>query len=210
MQCASMEKPFLAQLYFHDVKAGRRRYTRKSKKMMVLMLQYSNNHATNWFFRQLGGPRKVERRLKKYYGHVYRHIHFVEHIPRGGKAYRNKVAPNDYSRFLYYLWRNKFPYSKELKNMMRLPNNDRIDKGIHGSKNHVLVYNKTGTTAMLCGDMGIVHIRDPHGKIFTYSMAGAIESTIIQSPYTKWARSRGRMIIEVSRLAYNYAVKRYL
>ena len=59
---------------------------------MRRMIQRSDNRATNWIMRQVGGPRAIERVLKKNYPAMFTKTSIVEYIPAGGRTYRNKAS----------------------------------------------------------------------------------------------------------------------
>ncbi|HBT97282.1 MAG TPA: hypothetical protein DEB25_06470 [Desulfobulbaceae bacterium] len=199
-QAASMIKPFVALAFFHQVQAGKLRYTPKARHMIERMIQRSSNEATNWVMRQVGGPNVCARILRAKYGNIVRKIQIVEYIPAGGKTYRNKAIPSDYARFLAALWDMKLPYSKELRRVMALPGADRIYQGTTIPKG-TLVYNKTGSTARLCGDMGIL-VPPPKSGTPAYVMVGLIERGSNAADYSSWIRRRGNVIRQVSSLVY--------
>ena len=199
-QAASMIKPLVALAFFHQVRAGKLPYTPKARQMVELMIQRSNNEATNWVMRQVGGPNACERILRRNYGHILRKTQIVEYIPPGGKTYRNKVIPSDYARFLTALWDMKLPYSQELRRVMALPRHNRIYQGTTIPKG-TLVYNKTGSTARLCGDMGIL-VPPPNSGAPAYAMVGVIERGSSADDYSSWIRRRGNVIRQVSSLVY--------
>src|SRR5690606_23746918 len=113
LQAASMIKPYLALAYFHEVQAGRLRYTDTARRHMELMIQKSNNDSTNWVMRQTGGPAATESLLKRHYAYLCQGLRIVEYIPAGGKTYRNQATAGDYARFLHALWHRRLPYSEE-------------------------------------------------------------------------------------------------
>ena len=199
-QAASMIKPFVALAFFHQVRAGKLSYTPKAQHMVELMIQRSSNEATNWVMRQVGGPVICERILRNNYSNILRKTQIVEYIPPGGKTYRNKVIPSDYARFLAALWDMKLPYSKELRRVMALPGHNRIYQGTTIPKG-TLVYNKTGSTARLCGDMGIL-VPPPKSGAPAYAMVGVIERGDSANDYSSWIRRRGNIIRQVSSLVY--------
>ena len=206
MQAASMIKPFIALAFFHKVREGKLRYGPKSKRMMRRMIQVSSNHATNWFMRRLGGPAKVQALLKTHYGSILQDVRLTEYIPRGGRTYRNKASAHDYSRFLYALWKDKLPGSKEMRRVMSLPSNNRLYSGDSDIPPDAEIYNKTGSTARLCGDMGILVVKGPDGKDYPYAVIGMIQKSRRASNYTRWLRNRGDVIREVSNIVYNRIV----
>jgi beta-lactamase class A len=116
---------------------------------------------------------------------------------------------HDYSRFLYALWKNKLPGAKEMKRLMALPGPDRIVRGARALPKGTRTYNKTGSTSRLCGDMGIVLVRDGAGLEYPYTVIGVIEKSTRAKNYTQWIRSRGKVIGEVSGLVYAGIAKRH-
>jgi beta-lactamase class A len=207
-QAASMIKPFLALAYFHQVKAGKLRYTRKSRRIMERMIQRSSNSAANWVMHQIGGPAECERILKTYYGYIFKKTEIREYIPANGRTYKNTAIPSDYIRFLHELWKKRLPYYAELRRLMALPGRDRLYEGTpipHGT----LVYDKTGTTAHLCGDMGILVPRDRRGRLYPYAVVGIIERQSRPSDYGSWMITRGNIIRKVSTLVYNKIKKQH-
>jgi len=199
-QAASMIKPLVALAFFHQVKAGKLQYTPKAQQMVERMIQHSSNEATNWVMRQVGGPDMCARILRGSYGNILHKTQIVEYIPPGGRTYRNKVIPSDYARFLVALWDMKLPYSKELRRVMALPGADRIYQGTTIPKG-TLVYNKTGSTARLCGDMGIL-VPPPKSGAPAYAMIGIIERGSNANDYSSWIRRRGNVIRQVSSLVF--------
>ena len=200
-QAASMIKPFVALAFFHKVKNGSLQYGPKSKRQMEAMIQRSNNSATNWVMRQVGGPAACQQLLTRHYGRLFKNLHIVEYIPAGGRTYRNKALPSDYVRFLRALWNKELPYGAELRRLMSLPGRDRLYYGTPIPQG-TLVYNKTGTTAHLCGDMGILAPKTTNGHRYPYAIVGIIERSSRPSNYKQWMRSRGGVIREVSTLVY--------
>jgi len=64
------------------------------------------------------------------------------------------------------------------------------------------VYNKTGSTAMCCGDMGILVARGRNGKSYPYIIVGIIESGHRNTSYGSWISRRADVIREVSNIVY--------
>lgn len=200
-QAASMIKPFIALAYFHRLKDGKLHYGPQSHRKMAAMIQHSNNSATNWILRQVGGPRAAQKILRTHYSHLLQETSIVEYIPSGGRTYRNKASAKDYGRFLVALWRNQLPHSKELRRLMALPGRDRLYWGTPIPQG-TLIYNKTGTTAKLCGDMGILAPRAENGRRYPYVVVGIIEKQRKTRNYGRWAMSRGNVIRQVSSMIY--------
>jgi beta-lactamase class A len=201
-QTASLVKPFIAAAFFSRVKKGELKYDRESRRQMERMIQHSNNASTNWVTRKVGGPQAVQRILKRQYPAIFQEIHLVEYIPAGGKTYRNKASVHDYSRFLYALWKEEIAGADEIKRLMALPGRDRIHTGVRGVPRGTKVYNKTGSTARVCGDMGILNVKGADGKWYPYTLVGIIEKEQSATNYTNWIRSRGNIIRNVSSIVY--------
>ena len=207
-QAASMIKPFVALAYFHQVNAGKLKYGAESRRKMEAMIQRSSNSATNWVMRQAGGPANCDAILKKYYGKIFKKTEIKEYIPAGGRTYLNSAPPSDYVRFLVALWNKDIPQGQEIRRLMALPGRDRLYHGTPIPKG-TLVYNKTGSTAHLIGDMGILVPRTAKGGQFPYVIVGIIERRSKAPNYGQWANSRGRVIREVSTLVYEELKKEH-
>jgi beta-lactamase class A len=201
-QTASLVKPFIAAAFFYKVQKGELSYNRESRRQMEQMIQHSNNASTNWVTRKVGGPQAVQQILKQQYPAIFQEIHLVEYIPAGGKTYRNKASVHDYSRFLYALWKEDIAGAREIMRLMALPGRDRIYTGVRGVPKGTKVYNKTGSTARVCGDMGILNVKGPGGKWYPYTVIGIIEKEQNATNYTSWIRSRGNIIRHVSSIVY--------
>ncbi len=201
-QAASLVKPFFALAFFHEVIRGRLKYGSKSRRHLRRMIQNSNNSSTNWIIRQVGGPGAVQRLLKRHYSGIFQDTLIVEYIPPGGRTYRNKASVHDYSRFLYALWNDDLPRAREIKRLMALPGPDRLYSGNRVIPKGTKVYNKTGSTARLCGDMGILILKGKGGKRYPYTLVGVIEKRKRARSYTAWLRSRGNIIRRVSEIVY--------
>jgi beta-lactamase class A len=216
-QAASMIKPFVAQALFYT--AARRgsglSYTSAHRSLMEQSIRRSSNTATNRLIdivsRYNGGtgPRAVERVLKANAPGIFPQTSVVERIPAGGRTYRNKASAHDYSRFLYALWNDRMPYSRELREIMALPNRDRITDGVSNIPAHVRVYDKTGSTARLCGNMGIIECRDSRGRPRPYTFIGIIEKRSRTGAYGTWITKRSNAIRSVSRVVYDYMKQRH-
>ncbi|MBM9538047.1 serine hydrolase [Desulfobulbus alkaliphilus] len=200
-QAASMIKPFVALAFFHQVQEGSLRYGPQSRANMEAMIQRSNNPATNWVMKAAGGPARVDGILRNQYGHIFKNTSIVEYIPPGGRTYKNKALPSDYIRFLRAIWNDEVPYSKEIRRLMSLPARSRLYTNTPIPQG-TLVYNKTGTTAHLCGDMGILVLRDSNGRRYPYAVVGIIERSSRPADYGSWMLSRGNVIRQVSTLVY--------
>lgn len=200
-QAASMIKPFVALAFFHRVKEGRLQYDAASRRQMEAMIQRSSNPATNYFMRKVGGPDQCNAILNKNYGHIFKKTAIKEYIPADGRTYLNSASPADYVRFLRSLWNMELPSGKEIRRVMALPGRDRLYFGTNIPRG-TLVYNKTGTTARLCGDMGILVTKTRNGDVYPYAIVGIIERRNKARDYGQWMASRSRVIREVSTLVY--------
>jgi beta-lactamase class A len=209
MQAASMIKPLLALAFFHQVKAGRLSYGPTSRRHMELMIQKSNNASTNWVMRQTGGPAETKALLARHYPSVCRQLRLVEYIPTDGWTYRNFASASDYAAFLTALWQKRLPYADEMLRLMGLPGPDRLVDKARRVPAGTGVYNKTGSTAMCCGDMGILVARGTNGRSYPYLIIGIIDSTVRVRSYNSWISNRSNVIREVSNLTYQAMKEHY-
>lgn len=210
-QSASMIKPFVALAYFYQVKQNGKRfkYTPKIRSKMEAMIRRSSNSATNYVMRLVSNkpidqrPREVEKILKKNAPGIFRDIRIVEYIPRGGKTYRNKASASDYSRFLYAIWNDLLPFSREIKRLMGLQNRDRISYKVNNIPPETKVYDKTGSTAKLCGNMGVIEALGKDGKTYPYTFIGIIEKRSGAKSYSRWVTARSDLIRKISGMVYS-------
>ena len=217
LQAASMIKPFVAMAWFYEMerKGSRLRYGPKTRRLMEAMIRRSNNWATNQVMKQVinsaggGGPRRVEQVLKRNSPGIFANTSIVELIPAGGRTYRNKASAHDYSRFLYALWKGGLPQSDELRELMSLPNRNRITTGAKGIPRNAMVYDKTGSTARLCGNMGIIEAMGKDGKRYPYTIVAIIEKRERTRHYGRWVATRGNVIRGVSSLVYEDLKRRH-
>ena len=205
LQSASMIKPFVALAFFYRASEnGRRyRYDRRTRAIMEAMIRRSSNRATNQVMSLIARkPRDVERILKVNAPGVFRQTSIVERIPSNGRTYRNKASAHDYSRFLYGIWQDRFPFASEIKKLMGLPNRDRILHGARHIPRDTRVYDKTGSTAKLCGNMGILEARGRDGRRYPYTFIAIIQKSRRARNYALWINSRGNVIRKVSDMVY--------
>ncbi len=204
-EAASLIKPLVALAFFDAVGRRRQRYGPAERRRMEAMLHRSDNAAANWFLRRLGGPAAVHRLLKARYGGLLSDLRLVEYIPRGGRTYRNKASAHDYSRFLYALWNGDLPGSNEIKRYMGLPNRDRLASLPSG----IAVFDKTGSTSRLCGEMAILVAPGPGDRTYPYILIGMIQKDGKAPRYGDWIRRRGDVIRAVSKLVYRDISRRH-
>lgn len=209
LQAASMVKPLLALAFFHQVQAGRLVYGPTSRRHLELMIQKSSNASTNWVMRQTGGPAATQALLARHYPSMCRNLRLVEYIPADGRTYRNLASASDYAAFLTALWQQRLPYSKEMLRLMGLPGPDRLMDKAKQVPSGTGIYNKTGSTAMCCGDMGILVARGRDGRSYPYLLIGIIDSRVRVRSYNSWISSRANVIREVSNLTYRFMKQRY-
>lgn len=216
-QAASMIKPFVAQAFFFQAEdtPGRVRYTDSVRHSMEQMIRRSSNSATNEMIDLVSrnesqrGARDVEAVLKSHAPEVFRQTRIVEKIPAGGRTYRNLASAHDYNRFLFCMWLDRLPYSRELRSLMALPNRDRIASGVASVPDSVRVYDKTGSTAQLCGNMGVIEASNWRGQRFPYTFVGIIERPGGTASYGSWITRRSNAIRSVSNLVYLDMKDRY-
>jgi beta-lactamase class A len=216
-QAASMIKPFVAQAFFYtaDRRSSGVQFSSSVRDIMEQSIRRSSNTATNELMRMVShangnhGPGDVEQVLKRYAPGVFRETRVVEYIPTGGRTYRNLASAHDYSRFLFALWHSRMPHAEELRDIMGLPNHDRITRRVSSIPAHVRVYDKTGSTARLCGNMGIIECQDDRGRSRPYTFIGIIERDSRTESYTSWITARSNALRSVSNLVYLYMKNRH-
>jgi len=133
----------------------------------------------------------------------------VESIPANGRTYRNQASAHDYSRFLYALWHDRLPFAEELREIMSLPNPDRIYQGVDSIPRTAKVYDKTGSTARLCGNMGIIEVPGIGGLHYPYTFISIIERPSRVRHYERWITRRSDAIRAVSELVYQDMKQRH-
>jgi len=205
---ASMIKPFIAIAYMHKVESGELKYSPAIKNRMIQMIKYSDNKRANEFMKELGGPKNIQRMLTEEYGDIFKQTNIVEYIPtdslNNGRSYLNSASADDYCRFLNALWKNELPGSDTIKDIMGLPKKNRISENVPEIPKDTKVYDKTGTTAKVCGDMGIVVSVDEKGNEYPYIFVGLIESQLTYTIHQKQQKplKKGNIIKEISGQTY--------
>lgn len=205
LQSASMVKPFVIQAYLfcHYLKDPKRYPLSESVlSSMRSMIVHSNNPKTNEIMSLVGGPNGVQWILKKEAPQIFQNISIVENIPAGGKTYRNRASAADYTRFMHALWHEQLPGARILKNFMSIKNHDRLIVGTQYIPKDTIIYDKTGSTAQLCGDFGIIDYRTPYGESRPYTITGIIEKRTPTSSYYRWITDRSNVLREISDIAY--------
>ncbi|MCB1210142.1 MAG: serine hydrolase, partial [Verrucomicrobiales bacterium] len=209
LQAASMIKPFVALAFFHQVNSGQLLYGPASRRHLELMIQKSDNASTNWVMSQTGGPAATKALLERHYPDLCQNLRLVEYIPSNGRAYRNLASAGDYAKFLSELWRKQLPASDEILRLMALPGPDRLCTKTSQIPEGTRVYDKTGSTAMCCGDMGIVVAQGTDGRAYPYILVGIIDSTVRVSSYGSWISRRSDVIRNISDMTYMHMKQRY-
>ncbi len=203
MQAASLIKPFIVQQYLYANYRNGLRFplTEEILADMRAIIVRSNNAKTTALMQRIGPPYLIERLLRDQAPSVYRNIQIVEYIPNNGQTYSNRASIGDYQRFLRAIWANKLVGSKTLKQLMAIKNNDRLKTGTHYLPLSARVYDKTGSTAMVCGNVGIIECDSPQGPR-AYAISAIIESSYKVQSYGRWIASRGNIIRNVSDMTY--------
>jgi beta-lactamase class A len=208
-ECASMMKPFVALAFFHRFGDGRLTYDSRHRRLLEQMIQRSSNWATNEVMDLVGGPAVVDKILRGSYPSVFRQTRIIEKIPPGGRTYMNHASANDYDRFLQAVWRDQVPHAGEIRRLMGLPNTSRLYHGVPNIPVGTLVYHKTGTTARLCGDFGVLIPKDRNGNRYPYTLVAIIEKRSRTSNLASWVARRAHVIRRVSGLVYDGMRQRY-
>lgn len=211
MQCASMVKPLVIQAYLMcHFKKDKKLYPLSTKVVdeMRGMIVDSNNEFTNHIIKRLGGPQGVQWMLRREAPNIFKSISIVEYIPENGRTYKNRAAASDYNRFLLALWHDRLPGADILKRMMRIPNHDRIRSATQFVPNNAVVYDKTGSTSMLCGNTGIITYSDAPRTNIAYTFTGIIEKSHRTPHYSRWISARSNVIRDISDQVYLYFSRR--
>ena len=159
--------------------------------------------------RHVGGPEKIQEILDTYYSEIFSDTTIKEFIPSGGETYLNRASVHDYSRFLYAMWNGQLTHSRELRRLMAMPNNDRVYRGVKVIPKGTLVYDKTGSTSYLIGNMAILVATGRNGKKYPYTLVCVIERHKKAPNYTVWKRKAEKMIREISNKVYVVMKKRH-
>ncbi len=213
MMAASLVKNFVMLVYFHEVKQGRLYHSNRNREHLKKMIRYSSNTSTNYFMRLLGGPYKVNSKLRANYP-AFKHTKIIEYIPANGRTYRNLTSARDLNEFYVRLWDNKLPHSDKMKYYFELPNGDYIYKKTR-IPSSAKVLNKTGTVYGLIGDSGIIVMRDPKGNHRPYVFTGLIEDKTKTNRYRRkisfgaWVGQRANILRRVSERVYDYIDNTY-
>lgn len=207
LQAASLIKPFVCQAFFFMAHYHGYQYGPKTRALMEAMIRDSSNTATNSVMKIVGGPQRCQQILRQYGPGIFQQTSIVEYIPANGRTYLNKASARDYSRFLYATWKSSLPYAKEMRRLMGLYNKDRLKTNTQAVPSNVRVYDKTGSTSRLCGNIGIMVGKGVNGKDYPYTMIGVIERSNRTQNYPLWMKQRGDVIRGVSSIVYQHLKK---
>lgn len=211
-QTASMIKPIIGLAYFDQALTNNWPYSVTVQRQLQYMIAHSSNSATNWFLDHLGGPRAVDRLLRRKYSHLFKETRIVEKIPPNGRTYRNRASAMDYVRFCRALWHREVPGASQLLRDMALSRTNRLVKRADNIPSHTYVMNKTGSTARLVGDFGIVIAQTRQGHQIPYVMVGVIEKNERvdgDTAYRQWRASRAKVIGKASDVVYLHLKQKY-
>jgi beta-lactamase class A len=209
LQAASMVKPLVCQAFFYLAQHEGFIYGPKTRALMEAMIRRSSNTATNKLINIVGGPKRCNQILNKYGRNIFRQTKIVELIPAGGRTYKNRASAADYRRFLQAVWANQLPGAKEMRRLMNLSNNDRFKTGANAVPSNVSVFDKTGSTSALCGDMGVLVAKGRDGRRYPYIVVAIIERQHRTKNYGSWIKHRGNVIRGVSGIVYKYMKRQY-
>jgi len=212
MLSASMIKIPIAIAFFDQVSRGKLKYDDKAKSFMDSMITHSKNHEANYLMSCVGGPKETTRLLRKNYPQIFDSIKIVEYIPEErrieGQSYKNSATAIEYVRMLRELWNDNIPYSDEIKRLMQQTTGNRIrGKGIPSL---VTIYNKTGSTAKTCGDIGIISGNDNYGETRSYIFVGIVNKSVRTNHYDSWIVKRGDLLRDISSVVYAEMRSRYV
>ena len=207
-----MVKPFIALAYFHRMRRRRAQLSQKVDRLMRRMIADSSNGATNWFIDELGGPREVQRILSRNYAQIFKETTIIEKIPWNGRTYRNRASAMDYVRFCRALWHAEVPGAIEILRAMGLSKRDRLVIPAKSIPRSTYVMNKTGSTARLIGDFGIVMARTRDGQRVPYVMVAIVEKQERvegMRAYRAWKSAREVAIGKASSFVYDHLQDHY-
>ena len=212
LQSASMVKIPIALAFFDRVSKRKLDYTLKRKMFLDSMVFYSDNYCSNYFMRLMRGPHAVQKILRNNYPKIFDKLEIRDYLPvkkTDKSPYGNKATIHEYVRLLQEIYRDNLPHSQEIKRLMAGTRWNRIMTPAFPKE--VYLYNKTGTTARTCGDIGIVAARDiyniEHAYIFAYVIERNSFGTVRRRKFSEkecdaWAMNRGNVMRVISEMTY--------
>ena len=95
-----------------------------------------------------------------------------------------------------------------MSSILSLSKRNRITSWVQGIPEDTLAYDKTGSTAKLCGDMGVIEAEGNDSKTYPYTVIAIIEKAH-RSVYGPWIKARGNVIRDISAMVYQEMKKTY-
>lgn len=231
MQSASMAKPTMALGAMTAIDNWSKDSFFLENLRWALLESY--NFSANYLMYRIGGPLELQRVLETRYKNIfhqiridyfqfakrdkdkYPHVRLEREIdiPEGKSFYGNIMTPNDHSRFLAEMWRNrKDPMWKKIMSYLSLEMKresfaarTRIADTSSGFPASAAAYLKTGTTQRVCGEIGLVVYQGPFGKIpVNIVIIVDREKRVRDEDYETWARSMSGVISLISSTMHKY------
>ncbi len=177
----------------HQRAARKIPYTQDTARKMRLMLQKSDNRATNDLLKKLGGPQAAQSLLATHYPQLAQNVSITSYIPLpSGAEYNNTASPAAVGAIMATLWQgdkgqgDKIPYSDELIQMTAFPGLTRIaPPGAPWLAPTTQSANKTGTTNQAFNDTAILVWRTTNGHFRALVLTVLIEGEPKINPATK-------------------------
>lgn len=234
IQAASMIKPFIALAYLDEISRGNIAQDSETLNYVEWMIRRSDNVSTNLVIERIGGPGKVQSILSERYGHIFQQTQVIdyipiyshdikkvkelklklpENIPSGKSYYSNLSSAKDYFRFLDALLHDQLPDSAVLKQFMSQTVYNRLVSQVFGAPKELKLYNKTGTTARVCGDIALLEGRDRFGNKYFYTTVAVIEKSsrvkggLVEEK--KWVKKCEDNIRHLSAITLDFMKQRY-
>ena len=178
---ASLIKPFVMLAVYEQISRQELPETPEINRQITRMIAVSDNHATNYLIRQVGGGdveqgiAVVNALMRKYgfYQTVVREL-----IPEGGKTYYNRTSAADTTAFFKLLYEQRLispQYSLKMNDILLKNVHDRIET-TRIKHEGVAVADKTGYVRGLNADCGIVYGGNPNGQGHDYILSIFIEN----------------------------------
>lgn len=198
MQIASIAKLYIGALVMHQRAAGRITYTQDTARKMRLMLQKSDNRATNDLLKTLGGPQAAQSLLATHYPKLAQNVSITSYIPLpSGAEYNNTASPAAVGAIMATLWQgnkgqgdkgqgDKIPYSDEIIQMLAYPGLTRLaPPGADWLPATTQSANKTGSTNRAFNDTAILVWRGEDGGFRAVGVTVLIEGEPEINPATR-------------------------
>jgi beta-lactamase class A len=178
---ASLIKPFVMLAVYEQIARQELSETPEINRHITRMIAVSDNYATNYLIRQVGGGdveqgiTVVNALMRKYgfYQTVVREL-----IPEGGKTYYNRTSAADTTAFFKLLYEQRLispQYSQKMNDILLRNVHDRIET-TRIKHDGVAVADKTGYVRGLNADCGIVYRGNQNGQGHDYILSIFIEN----------------------------------